>query len=145
MYIQALDVYIFSIFKNHYYDCSEEYIEKAGGRSKIKLTASQSRILCIRLTLAAWKRTLASIDCNKSFRKIGYTWTDNVTPIKFHTLPGYIYNPTDRNLTNSNTEKDIIIEETNNENKMNLSIINKMANKQLKLSDFWKTVIKCTV
>ncbi|CAF3334647.1 unnamed protein product, partial [Rotaria sp. Silwood2] len=73
MYIQALDAYVFSIFKNHYYDCSEEYIEKAGGRSKIKLTASQSRILCTRLTLAAWNRTLDSIDFKKSFREIGYT------------------------------------------------------------------------
>ncbi|CAF4167841.1 unnamed protein product [Rotaria sp. Silwood2] len=106
-------------------------------RSKIKLTASESRILCTRLTLAAWKRTLASIDFKKSFRQIGYTWTDNITPVKPHTLPGYIYDPTDRNLTNSNMENDIIIEETN-ENETNLIITNKIANKQLKLSDFWK-------
>jgi hypothetical protein len=73
MYIQALDVYVFSMFKNNYYDCSEEYIEKAGGRANIKLTASQSRILCTRLTSSAWKRTVVSIDFSKSFRDIGYT------------------------------------------------------------------------
>ncbi|CAM4763580.1 unnamed protein product [Rotaria magnacalcarata] len=40
VYIQALDAYVFSIFKKHYYDCSEEYIEKVGGCLKVKLTAS---------------------------------------------------------------------------------------------------------
>ena len=52
MYIQVLDVYVLFIFKNRYYDCSEEHIEKVGDRSKIKLTAFQSRILCTRLTSA---------------------------------------------------------------------------------------------
>ncbi|CAF2728547.1 unnamed protein product [Rotaria sp. Silwood2] len=40
MYVQVLDVSIFSVFKNHYDDVVEEYIEKNGPRSKIKLTAS---------------------------------------------------------------------------------------------------------
>jgi hypothetical protein len=34
MYIQALDVFVFSVFKTHYYECTEEYIEKGDGRSK---------------------------------------------------------------------------------------------------------------
>ncbi|CAF3779451.1 unnamed protein product, partial [Rotaria socialis] len=126
MYIQALDVYVFSIFKKHYYDCSEEYIEKACGRLKAKLTASESRVLCTRLTLIAWKRTVFSIDFSESFREIGYTWADHVTPIKLHTLPGYMYDPSDRNLTCS-------IEE----NEIDFSISSKMAKKQLKLTDFW--------
>ncbi|CAF4594064.1 unnamed protein product [Rotaria socialis] len=125
MYIQALDVYVFSIFKKHYYDCSEEYIEKACGRLKVKLTASKSRVLCTRLTLIAWKRTLSSIDFSKSFREIGYTWADHVTPIKLHTLPGYMYDPSDCNLTCS-------IEE----NEIDFSISSKIAKKQLKLTDF---------
>ncbi|CAF4612667.1 unnamed protein product [Rotaria socialis] len=36
---------------------------------------------------------------NKIFRELGYTWADHVTPIKLHTLPGYMYDPSDRNLT----------------------------------------------
>ncbi|CAM4989709.1 unnamed protein product [Rotaria socialis] len=49
MYLQALDISIFSTFKNHYTDAAEEYIEQNGPRNKIKLTALQSRILCTRL------------------------------------------------------------------------------------------------
>ncbi|CAF1640420.1 unnamed protein product, partial [Didymodactylos carnosus] len=72
MYIQALDVFVFSVFKHHYYECSEEFIEKNGPRSTIKLTASQSRILCTRLTSSAWQRTLQSIDMEKGFKDLGY-------------------------------------------------------------------------
>ncbi len=137
MYIQALDVYVFSVFKNHCYKCPEEYIEKAAGRPKIKLTASQSRILCTRLTLAAWKREIVSIHFNKSLRQIGYTWTDDVTPVKPYALPGYRCDPTDRNLTEPTTNNDIIIEETNDENEIYVNIANKMAGKQLKLTQIW--------
>ncbi|CAF4642405.1 unnamed protein product, partial [Didymodactylos carnosus] len=55
-YIQLLDVYVFSVFKNHYYDCAEEYLELNGPRAKLKLTSSQKRILCTRLTASAWNR-----------------------------------------------------------------------------------------
>jgi len=137
IYIQPLDIYVFSVFIIHYYKCAEEYIEKAGGRSKIKLTASQPRILCTRLTWAAWNRTLASIDFSKSFREIGYTWNDEVTLVKPHTLPGYIYDPTDRNLTDPIMDSDISIEEINDGNEMCINITNRMANKQLKLTDCW--------
>ena len=50
MYVQILDVSVFSVFKNHYDDVVEEYIDQNGPRSKIKLTASQSRILYTRFT-----------------------------------------------------------------------------------------------
>ncbi|CAF1455168.1 unnamed protein product [Rotaria sp. Silwood1] len=50
MYLQVLDVSVFSVFKNHYDAVVEEYIDHNGPRSKIKLTASQSRILCTRFT-----------------------------------------------------------------------------------------------
>ena len=54
MYVQALDVFAFSVFKKHYDDVAEEFIEKNGPRGQLKLTASQSRILCTRLTWSAW-------------------------------------------------------------------------------------------
>jgi len=31
MYIQSLDVHVFSTFKHHHYECAEEWIEKNGG------------------------------------------------------------------------------------------------------------------
>jgi len=85
MYIEVLDVSVFSVFKNHYYEYSKVYIEKAGRRSKIKLTGSHSKIFCTRLTWTAWKRTIVAIDISQSSRKIGYTWTDDdATPVKRH-------------------------------------------------------------
>ena len=77
MYVQALDVFVFAVFKKHYDDVAEEYVEQNGPRGKLKLTASQSRILCTRLTWSAWIRTLKSIDFEKSFRDLGYTWIDD--------------------------------------------------------------------
>jgi hypothetical protein len=92
MYLQSLDISVFSTFKNHYTDAAEEYIEKNGLRSKIKLYASQSRILCTRLTMTAWKRTIATINFKEEFKNIGYIWMDNslVSP---RTLPGYTFDP----------------------------------------------------
>ena len=127
----------FSVFKNHYHDCAEEYIEKVGGRSKIKLTAAQSRILCTRLTSSAWKRTIASIDFNKIFRDIGYTWTDNITPVKLHSLPGYIYDPSDRNLINQVSNDRAIIEDINDGNSIPSDTTDEKNLKQLKLTQLW--------
>jgi hypothetical protein len=53
MYVQALDVFVFSVLKRHYNDVTEEFIEKNGPRGQLKLTASQSRILCTRFTWSA--------------------------------------------------------------------------------------------
>ncbi len=72
MYLQSLDISIFSIFKNHYTDAAEEYLEQNGPRNKIKLSASQSRILCTRLTRTAWKRTITTINFKEEFKHIGY-------------------------------------------------------------------------
>ena len=41
MYLQSLDISVFSTFKKHYTDAAEEYLERNGPRNKIKLTASQ--------------------------------------------------------------------------------------------------------
>ena len=92
MYLQSLDISIFSTFKNHYTDAAEEYIEQYGPRNKIKLTASQSRILCTRLTMTAWQRTQVSINFKEEFKNIGYIWTDN-TPISPRTLSNYTFDP----------------------------------------------------
>ena len=93
MYIQALDVYVFSAFKHHHYECAEEWIERNGGRSKIKLTAAQSRILCTRLVSAAWSRTLKSIDPLAFFLELGYVWKDD-SIVRPRSLPGYCFDPT---------------------------------------------------
>ncbi|CAF4475491.1 unnamed protein product, partial [Rotaria sp. Silwood2] len=92
MYVQVLDVSVFSVFKNHYDDVVAEYIDHNGPRSKIKLTASQSRVLCTRFTWSAWLRTLKSIDFVKVFQNIGYIWSDN-SPFSLRTMPGYTFDP----------------------------------------------------
>jgi hypothetical protein len=93
MYIQSLDVHVFSTFKHHHYECAEEWIEKNGGRSKIKLTAAQSRILCTRLVSSAWSRTLKSINPMALFLELGYVWNDN-SLVRPPSLPGYCFDPT---------------------------------------------------
>ena len=93
MYLQSLDISVFSTFKKHYTDAAEEYLERNGPRNKIKLTASQSRILCTRLTMTAWQRTMKSVDFNVEFKHLGYTWVDN-SPVSPRTLPGYTFDPT---------------------------------------------------
>ncbi|CAF1393582.1 unnamed protein product [Rotaria sordida] len=140
MYIQALNVFVFSVFKHHYYECSEEFIEKYGPRSKIKLSASQSRILCTRLTSSAWKRTLTSIDTKRAFTDLGYIWTDN-SLVQPRSLPGYSFDPAtvDYPSTNSQLDEDNIIEaEAKKAQQQHLAKLNKQNNKQFKISDMWK-------
>ncbi|CAF1521814.1 unnamed protein product [Adineta ricciae] len=91
-YIQVLDVFVFSVYKTHYCDAAEEWIEVNGPRSSIKLSSSQQRILCTRLASTAWKRTLGSVNFSQSFRDLGYTWNDkSIVTIK--SLPGYSFDP----------------------------------------------------
>ncbi len=52
-YLQILDNLVFSTFKAHYFDAAEQFIEKNGPRNQLKLTASQSRIICTHLTWEA--------------------------------------------------------------------------------------------
>jgi hypothetical protein len=140
MYVQVLDVFVFSVFKHHYYECAEEFIEKNGPRSKIKLSASQSRILCTRLTSSAWKRTLSSIDMKRAFIDVGYIWTDN-SLVQPRSLPGYSFDPVtiDYPSTNAQLDEDNIIEaEANKAEQQHLAALNKQNNKQLKISEMWK-------
>ena len=59
----------------------------------MKLAAKQQRILCTRLVSVAWMRTTQSVDFERAFLDIGYTWVDD-SPISLRTLPGYIFDPT---------------------------------------------------
>ena len=43
----------------------------------IKLTASQSHVMCTRFTWSVRLRTLKSVDIAKAFHGIGYTWKDD--------------------------------------------------------------------
>ena len=140
MYIQALDVFVFSVFKHHYYECSEEFIEKYGPRSKIKLTASQSRILCTRLTSSAWKRTLASVDFKQAFLDLGYIWMDN-SPVHPRTLPGYSFDPLTVNYSSKALPLDKAHEIENEAKKakeQHLMQLHKQVDKQLTILDMWK-------
>ncbi|CAF4629448.1 unnamed protein product [Rotaria sp. Silwood2] len=76
-----------------YVQILDEYIEKNASKSKIRLTASQSRIICTRFTWSAWIRTLKSIDFLKAFHNIGYIWTDN-SLASLRSMPGYTFDPT---------------------------------------------------
>ena len=98
--IQFLDVYIFNVYKTHYCDAAEEWIEVNGPRSTIKLTSSQQRILCTRLASTAWKRTLQSINFSQSFQDLGYTWIGN-SLVEIKSLPSYSFNPETLNLENN--------------------------------------------
>jgi hypothetical protein len=142
MYLQALDTFIFSIFKKHYVDAAEEYIEQNGPRSKIKLTASQSRILCTRLTMVAWRRTVNTVDFKKGFEELGYTWVDEslVSP---RTLPGYSFDPTTLNFPSAQTQEEKDEEENRIQTQAKSAeeehkkLMGKN-NKQTTLQHFWK-------
>jgi hypothetical protein len=143
MYLQSLDVSVFSTFKNHYTDAAEEYLEKNGPRSKIKLSASQSRILCTRLTITAWKRTITNVNFKQEFKNIGYIWMDN-SPVSPRTLPGYTFDPhtIDYPLLQVD-EEDEEEEEKRIETQAKLAQdqnkrISNQTNKQKTLAHFWK-------
>jgi hypothetical protein len=132
----VLDTSIFSIFKKHYQNVADEYIDVYGPRSKIKLSAKNQRILCTRLISAAWIRTKNSFDFKRAFYDIGYIWFDQ-SPVSIRTLPGFIFDPltvTDpiiddnKETENYNDDTDVHI--------LNVSTNSKM--KQLSLDQFMK-------
>ena len=144
MYLQSLDISIFSTFKNHYTDAAEEYIEQRGARQKIKLTASQSRILCTQLTMMAWERTKARINFKQEFENIGYIWSDN-KPVSPRTLPNYTFDPATVDFPLFNIQES----DEDDDEQQQIEIQAKLAEdqakessnqskKQLKLTDFWK-------
>ena len=102
MFLQVLDVSVFSVFKKHYYDVAEEWLDFSGPRSKVKLTSSQSRILCTRLTQSAWYRILKSTDFETAFYEIGYTWRGD-PPIYLRTLARFCFDPSSMNLASDSS------------------------------------------
>ncbi|CAM4839371.1 unnamed protein product, partial [Rotaria magnacalcarata] len=88
--LQVLDASVFSVFKTHYQTATEEYIDRYTSRSNIKLTSKQQRILCTRLVATAWSRTQATIDLERAFLDIGYTWVDD-SPVSIRTLSGFVF------------------------------------------------------
>ncbi len=142
-YLQVLDTSIFSIFKKHYQNAADEYIEAYGPRSKIKLSAKQQRILCTRLISTAWTRTKNSYDFERAFFDIGYIWFDQ-SPISIRTLPGFVFDPstiTSSIIIDDNKEPEECSRKTTIEKDTDVQILkvtnnNKM--KQLSLDQFMK-------
>ena len=142
MSLQVLDVSVFSVFKKHYYDVAEEWLDVSGPRSKVKLTSSQSRILCTRLTKSAWCHTLKSIDFETVFREIGYTWRDD-SPIYSRTLAGFCFDPSSMNLasdsSSDNFDDEKIERDAEAASKESGPFVNwKNRGKQTKLGEYWK-------
>ena len=139
-YLQVLDTLVFSTFKSHYFNAAEEFLEANGPRIKLKLNASQSRIVCTRLTTEAWKRTLKAIDLKKGFHELGYTWTSRslITP---RTLSGYVYDPdqaVEAQLIDDDDNENRIAKEACLANELHAQTLLKTNSKQLKLSEVWK-------
>ena len=131
MYLQVLDVSIFSTFKKHYNDAAEEYLDANGPRHQLKLTASSSRILCTRLTMVAWQRTIKSVDFGAEFKNIGYIWVDD-SPVIPRTLSGYSFDPT--SVVLSSIQQNEVIDENQSE----IPIKETRSHTQATLDRFWK-------
>ncbi|CAF3222766.1 unnamed protein product [Rotaria socialis] len=136
-YIQLLDVYVFSSFKNHFYDCAEEFLELNGPRSKLKLTSSQRRILCTRLTSSPWARTLQSIDFQNAFRSLGYTWIDNAIIQPSH-IKWYKFDPNSIESIEAEIDDQNHVVEKQQQVIVNANSTMKTQHKQLSLKDMWK-------
>ena len=141
MYLQVLDVNVFSVFKQHYCDVAEEWLEVNGPRSKVKLSSSQSRVLCTRLTKSAWLRTLVSVDFRSAFRDIGYIWTDDA-PVYPRALAGFCFDPSTLNdfssaEVNNDDESRIEREAKTAREEINKQMDNMNRMKQSNLKQFW--------
>ncbi|CAF3067168.1 unnamed protein product [Rotaria sp. Silwood2] len=106
--------------------------------SKIKLTASQSRILCTRFTWSARIQTLKSVDFLKAFQGIDYIWTNN-SPVSLRSMPGYTFGPTSvdcLSLIDDNEDRiDIVAEEALEQQRTQIT---STQTKQLTLINMWK-------
>ena len=104
-YLQVLDTEVFSVFKNHYQEAADEYLDQQQSRQQLKLSAKQQRILCNRLLSTAWARTMKTVDFERAFMQIGYTWVDDslVSP---RTLPGFVFDPTTVKFSTDSGEKE---------------------------------------
>ena len=111
--------------------------------TKVKLTASQSRVICTRLVAAAWARTLESVDMMKSFLELGYVWNDN-SPVCPRTLPGYMFDPTtidilDTTIDLVTADEKKIDNDAQNAKELHTQHLDKQGqNKQMTILDMWK-------
>jgi hypothetical protein len=125
----------------NYNDAAEEYLDLHAPRSNIKLTASQPRILCTRLTITARRRTISKVDFKEEFKRIGYTWEDD-SPVSPRTLPGYTFDPTTLHCssTHSNTNDDEQRRIATQAHLANdeLEMISSRSNRQTTIDHFWK-------
>ncbi len=135
-YLQVLDTSIFPLFKTHYRAAADEYINHHGSRSKIKLSAKQQRILSTRLISTAWISTQKSVDFERAFLDIGYTWVDE-SPFSIRTLPGFIFDPSTVTFPTINVD-DEEKEESNESTMLELNVVNNKKMKQLTLDQFMK-------
>ncbi|CAF3331934.1 unnamed protein product [Rotaria socialis] len=125
---------------------ADEYIDLYSSRSKIKLAAKQQRILCTRLISTAWVRTQNSIDFERAFFDIGYTWIDE-SPVSIRTLQGFLFDPStvtssitdvdDREEQEECREKKKMVEENKKHSHLS-SMKNNSKLKQLSLDQFIK-------
>jgi hypothetical protein len=93
------------------------------------------------LTWEAWERTFKSIDLNKGFTDIGYTWKDNAM-VSPRTLPGYVYDPNEESSLELDGDDDEnaqnqIANDTNLANQEHTRMALKNGGKQLKLAEVW--------
>ena len=130
----------FSVFKNYYDDVVEEYIDQHGPRSRIKLSASKSRIHCTRFTWSAWSQTLKSVDVAKVFRELSYTWIDD-SPVSIRIMSRYTCDPTSADCLPSMDDDydkddriDMVAEEASKQQKQNTQF----TFTQLTITNMWK-------
>lgn len=143
-----MDTEIFSMFKHHYQCAADEYLDQQELGCQFKLSAKKQRILCTKLVSTAWIRTVQSVDFERAFKDIGYTWTDE-SPFSPRPLTGYVFDPTtvddfksDDSEDHEEIEKDVIVINTKARTTCNI-IINNNNNdkmKQLSMDNFIKTI-----
>ncbi|GMH34816.1 hypothetical protein BSKO_02677 [Bryopsis sp. KO-2023] len=85
-HVQYLDVFFFGMMKKAYGDLSDEY----PSTNERKLTTSERRVLCTKWVGQAWEETIAKVDFECGFRKLGYVWDGMSTSVSLKYLPGYV-------------------------------------------------------
>ena len=142
MHLRVLDVTVLSVFRKHYYDIAEEWLDINGPHPQVKFSCSQSRILPARLTKSAWRLILKSIDFETAFLETDYSWRDDLL-IYSRLLTGFCSDPSstdlalDSSLDNADEEK--VEWDTESAKKENGALVNwKNRGKQTKLNEYWK-------
>ena len=93
-FLQYLDVYFFSIWKNMLYDILDdvaEVLEEAGSK---RVSASEKRVLLTKAVADAWQATVRKTAATRpeAFGKLGYTWGEGQV-VCLRSLPDYKFDP----------------------------------------------------